>query len=109
MERKMKALLVSIFMLTLAGAPALADAAAGKVVFDKACKACHGAAGQGNPGMAKIMKVERRHLGSKEVQAKSDAELKKAITDGTGKMKPVPSVTGTRADDVVAFLRTLKQ
>ncbi len=47
-------------------------------------------------------------LGSKEVQAKSDADLKKIITQGTGKMKPVASVTGKQVDDVVAFVRTLK-
>jgi mono/diheme cytochrome c family protein len=96
-------------MLSLAAVPALADAAGGKVVFEKACKGCHGAAGQGNPGLAKAMKVEMRHLGSKEVQAKSDAELKKAITAGTGKMKPVTSITPAQADDVVAYIRTLKQ
>ena len=50
-----------------------------------------------------------RHLGSKEVQAQSDAELKAAITDGKGKMKPVKSVTGAAVDDVVAYMRTFKE
>ncbi len=66
----------------------------GKAVYDKSCKSCHGADGKGNPAIAKVMKVELRPLGSSEVQAKSDAELKKIITDGTGKMKPIASVTG---------------
>ena len=88
--------------------PAFAGATEGKEIYDKACKGCHGATGQGNPGLAKMMKVEMKALGSKEVQAKSDADLKKIITQGTGKMKPVASVTGKQVDDVVAFVRTLK-
>ena len=56
-----------------------ADAAAGKEVFDKKCASCHGAAGEGKAAIAKTMKVELRHLASKEVQAKSDPDLKKNI------------------------------
>jgi hypothetical protein len=47
-------------------------------------------------------------LASKEVQAKSDADLKKVILAGKGKMKPVAGVAEKQADDIVAFLRTLK-
>lgn len=87
---------------------AAADAAAGKAVYDKSCKSCHGADGSGNPTIAKMMKVEMKPLSSKEVQAKSDDELKAVITTGSGKMKPVTSVSGDQASAVVAFLRTLK-
>jgi len=88
--------------------PAWAGAPEGKEVYAKACKSCHGAEGQGNPAIAKVMKVEMKALGSKEVQEKSDADLKAVITKGQGKMKPVTSVTGKQVDDVVAFIRTLK-
>ena len=88
-------------------APGLAfaagDATAGKAVYDKACKSCHGADGTPNAGIAKSLKVEMKHLGSADVQASSDDALKKAITDGQGKMKPVKSVSGKAADDVVAY------
>jgi mono/diheme cytochrome c family protein len=83
-------------------------AADGKAVYDTKCKSCHGADGAGNPGIAKMLKVTMRPLGSAEVQAKSDDELKKDITTGNGKMKP-QSVSAKQADDLVAFLRTLKQ
>jgi mono/diheme cytochrome c family protein len=97
-------------MVTALGvAPAFGGAAEGKAIFEKSCKGCHGADGQGNPGIAKMFKVNMRPLGSDEVQSKSDADLKKIITQGTGKMKPVASVAGKQADDVVAFLRTLKK
>ena len=95
-------------LLGISMVPAFAGATEGKEVYDKSCKGCHGATGQGNPGLAKMMKVEMKALGSKEVQAKSDADLKKIITQGTGKMKPVASVTGKQVDDVIAFVRTLK-
>jgi cytochrome c5 len=51
-------LLVAVSM-----APAIAGSSEGKEVFDKSCKACHGATGQGNPEMAKMLKVEMRALG----------------------------------------------
>jgi cytochrome c6 len=83
------------------------DAEKGKALYTAKCKMCHGAEGEGNPGMAKMMKVEMKHLGSKEVQAMKDADLKKGIADGSGKMKPV-KLTDEEAANVIAYLRTLK-
>ena len=88
---------------------AASDAATVKAVYDKACRSCHGADGTPNAAIAKSMKVEMKHLGSPEVQASSDDALKKAITDGQGKMKPVKSVSAKAVDDVVAYMRTLKK
>jgi mono/diheme cytochrome c family protein len=88
--------------------PVMAGPSEGKEVYDSKCKACHGAQGQGNPGMAKVLKVEMRAFGSKEVQAQSDADLKKVITEGKGKMKRVSGLSAKQVDDVVAFVRTLK-
>jgi hypothetical protein len=56
-----------------------------------------------------MMKVDIKDLKSAEVQGHSDADLKKIISDGQGKMKPVASVTGASADDVVAYVRTWKK
>lgn len=86
-----------------------ADAAAGKAVYAKKCQMCHGAEGQGNPGMAKVLKVDMKALGSAEVQAKSDADIKKIIAEGTGKMKPVAGLAAGDPDNIVAFVRTLKK
>src|SRR5262245_15290165 len=83
------------------------DAAAGKELYGKKCASRHGAAGEGKDSIAKTFKVELKHLGSKETQAKSDAELKKIIPDGVGKMKGVKDVDAKGADDIVAFMRTL--
>jgi len=99
-------LTASILALAMAGC-AFADAAAGKTVYMAKCKGCHAADGAGNPTIAKMLAVTLKPLGSKAVQAKSDADLKKDSTAGVGKMKPV-KLTDTEASDVVAFIRTLK-
>ena len=101
-----RALLISV---AFAASSVVWGAGEGKAIYEKSCKACHGATGEGNPGIAKMMKVTMKALGSKEVQAKSDADIKKIITEGTGKMKPVASVTGKQVDDVIAHVRSLKQ
>jgi mono/diheme cytochrome c family protein len=85
-----------------------ADASAGKAAYDKSCKSCHGPDGAASPAMAKMMKVDIKDLKSADVQAMSDDELKKVITDGKGKMKPVASASGSAAD-IVAYIRTWKK
>ena len=102
-----------LMTMTLAAACAsaafAADAKAGHEVFDKSCKSCHGADGTPNAGVAKMMKVDMRDFKSAEVQAQSDADIKKIITEGKGKMKPVTSVTGPAVDNVIAYVRSLKK
>jgi mono/diheme cytochrome c family protein len=109
----MKSIFVVICLIAvcLLVTPAFAagDAAAGKELFAKKCASCHGAAGEGKDSIAKVMKVEMRHLGSKEVQAKPDAELRKDMLEGTGKMKAVTGLDIKAADDLVAYFRTLKK
>ena len=85
------------------------DASAGKEVFLKKCKTCHGEDGQGNQGMAKLLKTTITPLDANEVQSKSDAELKKIITEGKDKMKPVKDVSGVDLDNVIAFVHSLKK
>ena len=88
---------------------AAGDAPAGKAVYDKSCKGCHGADGTPNPGIAKAMKVDMQHLGDPAVQNLGDDQLKGFITAGKGKMKAVKSVSGKSIDDVIAYMRTLKK
>jgi cytochrome c553 len=104
----MKTVAISIAVLTLASIAAFgADAKAGQAAFEKSCKGCHGAAGVASPAITKMFPTIP-DLASAQVQAESDADLKKVITDGKGKMKPVKTLTAD-PDDVVAFLRTLKK
>ena len=85
------------------------DPQAGKSVFQSTCRTCHGNQGEGNPAIAKALKVTIPNLGSKEVQSKTDEEFKKAISEGKGAMKPVPGLSSKQVLDVVAFVRSLQK
>lgn len=104
------AVLLSFLVLIVITGPAFAqDAAAGKAVYAKKCQACHAADGNGNAAMANALKVEFKPLSSDEVQKMSDADLKKVVTAGMGKMKPVAGLMPAEVDGIVAYLRTLKK
>ncbi len=77
--------------------------------YRKRCALCHGDDGTPKEALEKMMKVEIDHLGSPEVQAMSDDDLRKVIADGVGKMKPVKGVSNDEVDQVIAFVRTLKE
>ena len=80
-----------------------ADAAAGKAVYTAKCKSCHGADGEGNGAVAKMMKVEIKPLSS------STADVKSVVAKGQGKMKPINGVAGADLDNVAAYVKTLKK
>jgi mono/diheme cytochrome c family protein len=110
----MKRVSCVVLFLTFIVSPAVfangaADAGAGKDVFAKHCVACHGADGKGNDAVAKMMKVPIPPLGSKEVQALSDADLSKVITEGKGKMPAVKTLSSAEVANVVAFIRSIAQ
>ena len=92
---------------SLAWAAPTGSAKDGKAVYTRTCQGCHGMNGEGNPGIAKMMHVTMLPLGSKEVQAKSDAQLKKYIVDGIGKMPPQKSLSAKDVGDVIAYIREL--
>ena len=50
----------------------------GEPVYTAKCANCHAADGAGKPAIAKMMNVTMKPLGSAEVQAKSDADLKRS-------------------------------
>jgi len=109
MSKTSATITLSAALLLTSGAAFAADTAAGKAAYDKSCKSCHGATGEPNPAIAKMMGVTMQNLGSAEVQALSDADMKGIITNGKGKMKPAKTVAGGDVDNVVAYLRTLKK
>ncbi len=106
---KRLAMITGTAMLAASSLAWAADAAAGKATFDTKCKTCHAADGMGNAGLAKALGVTMKPLGGDEIQKMSDADLKKVITTGSGKMKPVAGLMPAQVDDVVAFVRTLKK
>ena len=103
----MRTFLAGVALATLTcSASFAADAKAGKEVYDKSCKSCHGADGTPNAGVAKMMKVEMKDL---KTITSSEADIKKVVSTGQGKMKPVAAVTGASLDNVAAYVKSLKK
>jgi mono/diheme cytochrome c family protein len=100
--------IIATLALVVSSGLSWAGAPEGKEVYTAKCAPCHGANGEGKAAIAKMYNVTQRPLASKEVQARTDEELKQVILKGQGKMKPVAGVTEKQAADVVAFVRTLK-
>ena len=94
---------VALFSMVLALAlppMAAADAAAD---YKAKCAGCHGADG------SKSM-MGAKPLSGAEVQAMSDADLNKEITDGKGKMPAYKGkLTDAQIGDLVKYIRTLKK
>ena len=106
----MRILFTTLTLACISVASALAgDVKAGQAVYDKSCKSCHGPDGTANPALAKMMKVDIQDLKAAEVQAMSNDDLKKIITGGKGKMRPVTTVSGASLDDVAAYVHSLKK
>ena len=109
-DLNMQKILATCILVALCATAALAaNAKAGQAIYDKSCKSCHGADGTPNAAVAKMMKVDMKDLKSTEVQALSDDDMKKIITEGKGKMKPVKTVSGPALEDVIAYVRSLKK
>jgi mono/diheme cytochrome c family protein len=107
MTRWVCASLVAVAVASAGPVAAQGNAVAGKEVFAKKCGACHDEKGAGKPAIAKMLKVEMRHLGSKEVKARSDEDLSGIITKGKEKMKPVQGLSAADVANVVAYVRGL--
>jgi len=105
-----RVLLVAATFLGAAGITMYAaDAAAGKALYDKKCKTCHGPTGDGNPGMAKALNVQFKEFSGADIQKMSDGDLKKVITMGSGKMKAVAGLSDDDVSNAIAFVRSLKK
>jgi mono/diheme cytochrome c family protein len=97
--------------------PVAADAAsvdAGKAVFAKYCRACHGAEGKGDgPGAAMIKDVNPANLtDAKWDHGSTDGEIFTTIHDGIGPKFTMDSWEGRIKDqdiwNVVNYIKTLK-
>ncbi len=122
---KYKALIALMALLPVAcggsdtsDAPALdaAAVAAGKKVYvDNKCVSCHGETGKGDTDAAKALPVTPRDYSNAEWQAETtDDQLKKVIVDGgeahgLSNLMPKSTISGADLDNLVTFIRSLKQ
>jgi len=92
-------------------APAKADAAAGKELWAKHCKSCHGSKGLGDGPKAASLKTFPGDFSSAAFQASTDGELFFRTDKGRDEMpayeKKIPEANDRWA--LVAFMRTLKK
>ena len=99
-----------IVFLGLLAASAQAAVDQGRVVYvSMRCDNCHGGAGKGSLGMAKVLKIELRKLDLTQIPATTtDADLKKAIDKGQRKMPPYGGrVKPEDIDALVSYVRSL--
>jgi cytochrome c oxidase cbb3-type subunit 3 len=105
----------AVFTLWTGAAIAAGDAAKGEHLYKAYCVQCHGLKGNGKGVNAATMEVQPRdHTDSKEMGARTDADLFKAIKHGgaaVNKSILMPNWDGNLTDDeigdVIAYLRVL--
>jgi len=87
------------------------DMAAGKELYAKHCKSCHGAKGLGDGTKAAGLKTTCGDFSSKEFQALTDGEIFYKISFGRDEMPAYNKKITEDADRwaLVAFVRTLKK
>ena len=85
-----------------------ADAAAGKDLYLKKCKACHGVDGTPMPALVKA-NPNLKAFSSAEFQAMKDADIVSKIKDSPKHKVPAKGLTDADIGNLVAFLRTLKK
>lgn len=87
-----------------------ADGILGQKNYEAKCKSCHGKAGEGNPALAKALKVDSVLLPLAKKLEKSDEELAILIRDGKEKM---PAFKTKFSDDqikeLVAYIRSFSK
>jgi len=83
-----------------------ADSDAGRTAYEKSCAGCHGKDGKGNPGMAKVIGEKGLNVVGKETMQKSDEQLLKIISEGSGKM-PASKLSKDDQKHALNYLRSL--
>lgn len=102
---------LSLLLILVLSSP-LVSAQAGKAKFDQFCATCHGAKGHGDGAASASLNPKPRDLTK---TTKTDAELKKVITQGgaAAGLSPIMPAWGgvlTEPDvtNIIAYIRTLK-
>ena len=106
-----------------AAAQAAGDPAAGKTTYMQFCVTCHGESGKGDGPVGKALtppprdftKAEFKFDTDKDGKTGTDADLKNVITKGAGAfggnqlMAPWGHLPASDIDNLIAYIRTLKQ
>jgi mono/diheme cytochrome c family protein len=83
---------------------------AGKAVYEKHCRFCHGEDGMGNPKMAKLLKVTIPPVTAAALAQQDEAEMLHIIAEGKGKMPAFASkLSEEEQQQVFEYMQTLDQ
>jgi len=88
---------------------AAGDAAKGKDLYLKKCKACHAEDGNGTPAMLKKFGEKLKPLGSAAVQGMNDEAMTKAFKAAANHKALLKTTPDPDLDNIVAHIRTLKK
>jgi mono/diheme cytochrome c family protein len=127
MTRIWTALTLTAALIAPGAAFAAGDAAAGKVEFQKYCASCHGPEGKGDGPTGKALAAagqpaprdfsvgEFKFDTDGDGKAGTDADLKNIITKGamgyggSAMMAPVAGLSEADLNNIIAYIRSLKQ
>jgi mono/diheme cytochrome c family protein len=124
-ENRMKLLAIAALAALLAPGAALAagDAAAGKTVFTTNCASCHGETGKGDGPVGAALQPPPRDFSAAHFKfdtdddgkTGTDEDLKNVIRKGGAAfggsplMAPWPTLSDEDVNNLIAYIRTLKQ
>ena len=78
----------------------------GAATYKAKCQMCHGADGNPNLSMAKMMGI--KPASDPDIKKLSEADMIAAVKNGKGKMKPIAGLTDPQIKEVVVYFRSLK-
>jgi mono/diheme cytochrome c family protein len=104
MTKSIRSVVVLSVVVSLASAVGFAQA--GEATYKAKCASCHGAAGTPSAGMAKMMGIKA--VSDPEIQKVTVDQIRAAIKDGKGKMKPIAGLSDAEIKDVATFYKGLK-
>jgi mono/diheme cytochrome c family protein len=102
-------LLLAVLFVAASPAAAAGDAAKGKELYLKKCKACHAEDGAGTAPMLKKWGDKLKPLASADVQKKKDDELTKSLKESANHKALTKEASPTDLDNLIAFVRSLKK
>ena len=109
-----KAILLSLFVVTMGSVTAAAPAASGKAqkIYQENCAPCHGATGGGDGPAAAVLKPKPRNFKEgKFLYGETVAQLKKTIKNGVnGTAMPAwgPTLKDREIEEVIQYIKLLK-
>jgi len=95
---------VMLSMALMASTLSFADS--GEQVYKAKCQSCHGADGNPNPSLAKLLGI--KPVSDPEIQKLTPEQMAATVKDGKGKMRPVAGLTDAEIKDAVTYYRSLK-